>query len=187
MHEPELMDLLDEMETANALQAESIRGLEAENAALEARAACGRGEQVVSDFNTDGASVYDATTGRKVSDDDVAVRAVELLEATRGKLAAAISERDEAVQRADISEFAYKFGSPFDPTGVKRGVEIIALRKSLAAAEQERDRMRDLSVAVVSHEVMANGSHRWCSPTSGCVICDMAMLLRAATDAECAK
>ena len=78
------------------------------------------------------------------------------LAATQEELRQARAERGEAKVEAQHqeqlranAEFAYSYGSPFDPTGVKRGMEIIGLRKSLAARDATIQKLRSAMLGLM--------------------------------------
>lgn len=48
-----------------------------------------------------------------------------------------LKERDKAIEDKNLAELAQQFGSPFDPTGVKRGTEISQLRDTIDKLEQK--------------------------------------------------
>jgi len=85
---------------------------------------------------------------------EIATLREQLEKAERGRDEARTDAEHEKQLRAN-AEFAYGYGSPFEPTGVKRGMEIIALRAEVA-------RLRE-HAAALAEEVRAS-RHKWPKP-----------------------
>jgi hypothetical protein len=63
------------------------------------------------------------------------IDAASEIDKARSRLSTLEAERDEARSMNEMYELARRFGTPFDPTGVKTGMEIKALRARVAELE----------------------------------------------------